>query len=251
MYSIVILGTGNVATHMFQALQLSKNCTVIQVYNHKKKSLLKFENTVSIETDISALKPADLYLICLKDDVIEYTAEQIKTKAGIIAHTSGNQGLLTSPKNSGVFYPLQTFSKTSELDYSTIPFCLEANSEENLSLLKSVASSISQHQYEISTTQRQTLHLAAVFVCNFTNHLYAVGEDICQQEHIPFDILKALIKETADKVQSQSPSEVQTGPAVRRDEKTITNHLKQLNSEDYKAIYNLMTTSILQKHDKL
>ena len=251
MYSIVILGSGNVATHMFQALQSSKICTVIQVYNHKRSSLLKFENSVPLTTDISTLKPADLYLICLKDDVIEYTAEQIKTKAGIIAHTSGNQGLLTSPKNSGVFYPLQTFSKTSGLDYSTIPFCLEANSEENLSLLKTIASSISQHQYEISTTQRQTLHLAAVFVCNFTNHLYAVGEDICQQEHIPFDILKALIKETADKVQSQSPSEVQTGPAVRRDEKTITNHLKQLNSEDYKAIYNLMTTSILQKHDKL
>jgi len=90
-----------------------------------------------------------------------------------------------------------------------------------------------------------------VFVCNFTNHLYAIGEDICLQDDIPFDILKALIKETSEKVQSQSPSEVQTGPAVRNDEKTITNHLKQLNSKDYKAIYNLITNSILQKHDKL
>jgi len=252
MYSIVILGSGNVATHMFRALQSSKTCAVIQVYNHNESSLLKFENSVSITSDISALKPADLYLICLKDDVIESVAEQIKTKTGIIAHTSGNQGLLTSPKDSGVFYPLQTFSKTSELDYSTIPFCLEANSEENLSLLKSIASSISQHQYEISTAQRQTLHLAAVFVCNFTNHLYAIGEDICLQDDIPFDILKALIKETSEKVQSQSPSEVQTGPAARNDQKTITNHLKQLNSEDYKAIYNLMTNSILQKkHDEL
>lgn len=252
MYSIVILGSGNVATHMFRALQSSKTCAVIQVYNHNESSLLRFENSVPITTDISALKPADLYLICLKDDVIESIAEQIKTKTGIIAHTSGNQGLLRSPKDSGVFYPLQTFSKTSELDYSTIPFCLEANSEENLSLLKSIASSISQHQYEISTAQRQTLHLAAVFVCNFTNHLYAIGEDICLQDDIPFDILKALIKETSEKVQSQSPSEVQTGPAARNDQKTITNHLKQLNSEDYKAIYNLMTNSILQKkHDEL
>ena len=252
MYSIVILGSGNVATHMFRALQSSKTCAVIQVYNHNESSLLRFENSVPITTDISALKPADLYLICLKDDVIESIAEQIKIKTGIIAHTSGNQGLLRSPKDSGVFYPLQTFSKTSELDYSTIPFCLEANSEENLSLLKSIASSISQHQYEISTAQRQTLHLAAVFVCNFTNHLYAIGEDICLQDDIPFDILKALIKETSEKVQSQSPSEVQTGPAARNDQKTITNHLKQLNSEDYKAIYNLMTNSILQKkHDEL
>lgn len=252
MYSIVILGSGNVATHMFRALQSSKTCAVIQVYNHNESSLLRFENSVSITSDISALKPADLYLICLKDDVIESVAEQIKIKTGIIAHTSGNQGLLRSPKDSGVFYPLQTFSKTSELDYSTIPFCLEANSEENLLLLKSIASSISQHQYEISTAQRQTLHLAAVFVCNFTNHLYAIGEDICLQDDIPFDILKALIKETSEKVQSQSPSEVQTGPAARNDQKTITNHLKQLNSEDYKAIYNLMTNSILQKkHDEL
>lgn len=250
MYSIVILGAGNVASHMFQAFQASEKCSVVQVYNHQPESLKAFEKSAATTTDLSELIEADMYLLCLKDDVIESIAEQIQTKSGIIAHTSGSQSILKA-LNSAVFYPLQTFSKESKLNYSKIPFCLEANSEENLKILKTVASCISSEVFEISSAQRQTLHLAAVFVCNFTNHLYAIGESICKDDDMPFDILKALIRETSAKVQTNSPSKVQTGPAIRNDESTIKRHLSQLQNQNQKDIYQLITQSILQKHDKL
>lgn len=250
MFSIVILGAGNVATHMMQAFQASEDCSVVQVYNHQPDSLSYFEEYTSITTDLSQLMEADLYLLCLKDDIIESVAKQIQTKSGIIAHTSGSQSILDS-SNSAVFYPLQTFSKGSKLNYSEIPFCLEANSEEHLKILKTIANCISSEVFEISSAQRQTLHLAAVFVCNFTNHLYAIGESICRKDDMPFDILKALIRETSEKVQINSPSEVQTGPAIRKDEGTIKRHLRQLNNQNHKDIYQLLTQSIIQKHDKL
>lgn len=250
MFSIVILGAGNVATHMFQAFQASGNCSVVQVYNHRPESLKAFEKLTATTTELSELIEADMYLLCLKDDVIESIAEQIQTKSGIIAHTSGSQSILRF-SNSAVFYPLQTFSKGSKLNYSEIPFCLEANSEENLQILKTIASCISPEVFEISSAQRQTLHLAAVFVCNFTNHLYAIGESICKEDDMPFDILKALIQETSAKVQINPPSEVQTGPAIRKDESTIKRHLSQLKDQNHKEIYQLLTQSIKQKHDKL
>jgi predicted short-subunit dehydrogenase-like oxidoreductase (DUF2520 family) len=248
MVSIVILGTGNVATHLYKAFQQTKECEVVQVYNHKTESLQAFENLTVTTTHLSELKEADLYLICLKDDVIESVANQIQTQSGIIAHTSGSQSILKLP-NSAVFYPLQTFSKTSSLDYSKIPFCLEANSEENLKTLKFIASKISNEVFEISSSQRQTLHLSAVFVCNFTNHLYTIGEQICKEDDMPFDILKALIQETSDKVQAQSPSKVQTGPAIRKDRSTIKRHLKQLKDKRHKDIYQLLTQSIIESND--
>lgn len=248
MFSIVILGTGNVATHMFKAFQNSKATRVIQVYNHRPESLKAFENLVDTTSSISGLKAADLYLLCLKDDVIEKISEQIQSFEAIIAHTSGSQTVLSKP-NSAVFYPLQTFSKNSPLDYSKIPICLEANSEENISILKTIASSISNQVFEIDSTQRQTLHLAAVFVCNFTNHLYKIGEDICQKDQMPFDILKALIQETSEKVNRESPSQIQTGPAIRKDSSTIKRHLKQLKDKRHKDIYQLLTQSIIESHD--
>jgi len=250
MYSIVILGTGNVATHMFKALQASDVCYVSQVYNHKAESLESFEHKTEVTTSISKIKTADLYLLCLKDDVIESVANQLEDKTGIIAHTSGSQAILKKP-NSAVFYPLQTFSKGSELDYSQIPFCLEANSEQHLKLIKDIAKSVSNQVFEISSQQRETLHRAAVFVCNFTNHLYAIGENICKNDDMPFDILKALIKETSEKVQRHSPSEVQTGPAIRKDKTTINKHLEGLSDSNYKAIYELLTNSIIKTYDKL
>lgn len=248
MFSIVILGTGNVATHMFQAFQASSECSVIQVYNHQPDSLQVFEKSTATTTNLSELKQADLYLLCLKDDVIETLANQIQTNSGIIAHTSGSQSILESA-NSGVFYPLQTFSKGSKLDYSKIPICLEANSEENLKILRAIGKCISTEIFEINSAQRQTLHLSAVFVCNFTNHLYSIGESICKEDNMPFDILRALIQETSKKIESNSPSDVQTGPAIRKDQSTIKRHLGQLQNKIHKDIYQLLTQSIIQKHD--
>ena len=190
--------------------------------------------------------------MALKDDVIPQVAAQLKDKNGLVAHTSGSVALdaLHGCGRKGVLYPLQTFSKEKEVNYATIPFCLEANNSDDLGLLKSLAEKISGKAYEIDSQQRKKLHLSAVFVCNFVNHLYAVGEQICQKSDIPFDILKPLIAETANKVQHASPAEVQTGPAMRNDQSTINSHLELLETSENKNIYELLTSAIQTFHGK-
>jgi predicted short-subunit dehydrogenase-like oxidoreductase (DUF2520 family) len=252
MIEIVLLGSGNVATHLFKAFSALEGIRIKQVYNHSRDSLSFFENTTETTTDISLIAEAEIYLLALKDDIIPKVAENLKDKPGVIVHTSGSVALdaLSGCNRRGVFYPLQTFSKDNELDYSQIPFCLEANSEEDLQLLKDLAGKISGKAYEISSAQRKKLHLSAVFVCNFVNHLYAVGEEICQKSEIPFEILKPLITETANKVQHASPAKVQTGPAIRNDRSTINTHLELLESSENRKIYELLTSAIQTFHGK-
>lgn len=252
MIEIVLLGSGNVATHLFKAFTAAEGIKVKQVYNHTSESLNFFKNKVETTTEISEITHADIYLLALKDDVIPLVAAQLKERSGLVVHTSGSVPLeaLKKCNRKGVFYPLQTFSKDKEMDYSTIPFCLESNNPEDLELLKSLAKKISGKAYEIDSQQRRKLHLSAVFVCNFVNHLYAVGEQICQKNDIPFDILKPLITETANKVQQASPANVQTGPAIRNDQSTINSHLELLDSNENKKIYELLTSAIQTFHGK-
>lgn len=252
MIDLVLLGSGNVATHLYKAFSASKEISVKQVYNHSQESLNDFKAETVVTTSLSELMQADVYLLALKDDVIPEVAKKISHMKGLVAHTSGAVILnaLHACKRTGVFYPLQTFSKNKELDYTQIPFCLEANNPSDLELLKKIAENISGKAYEINSEQRKRLHLSAVFVCNFVNHLYSIGEDICKENEIPFEILQPLIKETADKIKDSSPSEVQTGPAIRRDQSTIDAHLKLLSSSENKEIYQLITTAIQSFHGK-
>ncbi|MGB7786507.1 MAG: DUF2520 domain-containing protein [Salinimicrobium sp.] len=250
MMQLVLLGSGNVATHLYKAFSASKKVQVKQVYNHTRNNLDRFDTEVT--TELSALADADVYLLALKDDVIPQIAETLSSKNALIAHTSGSAGLdaLEKCERKGVFYPLQTFSKDKRLDYSEIPFCLEANSPEDLSLLKDMAAEVSGKFYEISSEQRKKIHLSAVFVCNFVNHLYSIGENICKENDIPFEILQPLIMETARKIRDASPSEVQTGPAIRNDQSTIQAHLEQLTDPQNKEIYQLLTQAIQSFHGK-
>lgn len=253
MIEMVLLGSGNVATHLFKAFSAAEGIRVKQVYNHTPHSLDFFRSKTETTTDFSELAPADVYMLALKDDVIPEISEKLKEKEGLLVHTSGSVSMdaLGNCPRRGVFYPLQTFSKDREVNYCTIPFCLEANSSEDLGLLKELAGKISGKSYEISSEQRKKLHLSAVFVCNFVNHLYAVGEQICQKSQIPFEILKPLIAETAGKVQQASPGRVQTGPAIRNDRSTIDAHLRLLDSsEENQEIYNILTSAIQTFHGK-
>lgn len=253
MIEIVLLGSGNVATHLFKAFSAAEGIRVKQVYNHSEDSLNFFRKKTDVTTELSELVPADVYLLALKDDIIPEISEKLKQQDGLVVHTSGSVSLdaLGSCSRRGVFYPLQTFSKDREVNYTTIPFCLEANTSEDLELLRKVSEEISGKSYEISSAQRKKLHLSAVFVCNFVNHLYAVGEQICQKSEIPFDILKPLITETANKVQHASPAKVQTGPAIRNDRSTINGHLQLLGaSQENREIYKLLTSAIQTFHGK-
>lgn len=251
MNSIVIFGTGNVAHHLSKAFSSAKDFRVIQVYNHKPESLKSFSTETETTINLAKVKPADIYLMAVKDDAISEIADHIIYKDALMLHTSGAVDIevFSNFSRRGVFYPLQTFSKNKEVDFSQIPLCIEANKKDDLQLLESLGKSISENVYHINSQQRRSLHVAAVFVSNFVNYLYTEGEAICKKNNIPFEILQPLIMETASKVTRMSPMEAQTGPAKRNDVGVLQSHLSQLNKEQQK-IYSLLTQSIQALHGK-
>lgn len=248
MMKVVIFGTGNVATHLFEAFFMSENVVVVQVFNRSENGLVAFAERTQTTTSLEELAPADVYLLCVKDDAIPELASKIPFKDKIIVHTSGSVPLLETSEKNGVFYPLQTFSKEVEVDFSKIPLCLEASDENTFKVLEQLARTISEKSYAISSEQRKSLHLAAVFVCNFTNYLYRIGENICLENQVPFEILHALMRETTRKATLNSPAEIQTGPAKRNDHETIKLHLAQLKNPQFKEIYTLLSQGIMNEN---
>lgn len=248
-YKIALIGAGNVATQLGLALKESKH-TIVQVYSKQISSsetlakLLKCEHT-NIPEKID--RTADIYIIAVNDDAIIAVVKQLKLSDQIVVHTSGSvdiKVLKSASKNYGVFYPLQTFSKTKKAEFKNIPICLEANNTSTLKVLESIGKSISNNVQSINSEQRKTIHVAAVFACNFTNHFYSIASDILQSQKLSLDILKPLIEETASKIKNNSPAKMQTGPAIRGDKKTMEAHLKLISSKEYKQLYKLVSKSI-------
>lgn len=251
MKRIVLFGTGNVATHLFEAYKSSSKFKIVQVFNHSEKSLETFKKNVPTTTDFTKVEDADIYILALKDDFLSQFANRLKTTEALVVHTSGSVSMdaLKHFKHFGVFYPLQTFSKNKKIDFTGIPICVEANTEKDIQLLKELASEIAENIFKITSEQRKSLHVAAVFVSNFVNYLYTEGESICKENKVPFEILHPLILETASKAVNMSPKEAQTGPAKRQDQAVINSHLELLNEEQQK-IYSLLTKSIQNLHGK-
>jgi len=252
MINTIILGAGNVATHLYHALQKADGVTVSQWYNRNLSPLQQFKNEVDITSDITALKKADIYIIAVSDDAVAKLSTQLPFENRLVVHTSGSVSIsdLNKKHQRGVFYPLQSFSKTASLDFSEVPICLEIERKSNLSILKGLAEAIGCKHYKVNSEQRSALHLSAVFINNFTNQLYRIGHEITESKGVEFEILKPLIKETAHKVETISPFMAQTGPAKRNDKKTIQKHLNALEKDIHKNIYELMTKSIKETHGK-
>ncbi|APA92800.1 DUF2520 domain-containing protein [Myroides odoratimimus] len=246
MITISILGSGKVAHHLILNFLEHDNICLQQVYARTPNKVKDLVSHNQIISDINELKPADIFIIAVSDDAIEEVSSTIPLKDAFVVHTSGTMPMnsIATTSRKGVFYMLQTFSIDKEVDFSLIPYCIEASNKQDFELLEKLALSFSERVYKISTDQRQSIHLAAVFVNNFTNHLFKLGEDICKENMVPFDILKPLILETATKVQTLSPREAQTGPAARNDQGTIDRHLEALNDPIKKEIYQLITNSI-------
>ncbi|WP_269235723.1 Rossmann-like and DUF2520 domain-containing protein [Flavobacterium flavigenum] len=246
MIKITVIGSGNVAQHLIKAFTKSEQIEIVQVFSRKKESVLNLVNADRIVTEFANLHESDLYIISVSDDAISEVSEHLPFKNQLVVHTSGTTSIdvLDSKNRKGVFYPLQTFSKAKSVDFSIIPICLEAKNPEDYTILETVAKSISEAVFSISSEQRKALHVSAVFVNNFTNHLYQIGQEICENNQVPFDILKPLILETADKIKFLSPADAQTGPAKRHDSTTIEAHLNYLTDENQRNIYKLLTQSI-------
>jgi len=250
MISVVVLGAGNVATHLYKAFKKSEDVSVVQWYNRTRTSIAEYANEVEVIDNLNDLKEADIYIIAISDDSIAQLSKNLPFKDRLIVHTSGSVSIHDMDRKNrlGVFYPLQTFSKATDLDFNKVPICIEIKEKQNLKILKDLAKAIGCVSYKIYTEQRQTLHLAAVFVNNFTNQMYRIAHEIGDAENVDFNILKPLILETAKKVQHISPYMAQTGPAKRNDKKTIKRHLKQIESDEHKKIYELLTNSIKKTH---
>lgn len=246
MINIVIIGSGNVAQHLILAFAKSNEIEVLQVFSRRKDTITHLIDSDKITDTITNLAEADMYIIAISDDAISAISSQLPFKNRLVVHTSGSVSMdsLDSKNRKGVFYPLQTFSKNKAVDFSTIPICLESENETDYILLEKVAQSISKNTYKINGEQRKSLHVSAVFVNNFVNHLYQIGNEICIENKVSFDILKPLILETANKILLLSPKEAQTGPAIRNDKHTIEAHLDFLTKENQATLYKLLTQSI-------
>lgn len=250
---MTIIGSGNVAQHLIQAFLKSNEIELVQVFSRQKEVVAHLVSPEKITANFDELKDVDVYLLAISDDAIVGVSKLIPFHNKFVVHTSGSVAMtdLDDKNRKGVFYPLQTFSKNKAVDFGQIPICLETQNDTDYKLLETIAKSISNKVYAISSEQRKALHVSAVFVSNFANHMYQIGNKICEEHQVPFDILKPLIQETANKILSLSPEEAQTGPAKRRDSQTINSHLTFLSDENQKEIYKILTKSIIDNDKKL
>ncbi len=257
--TITIIGAGSVGTALAHRFY-EKGHSIQQVFSRQKAKAQKLAAEVEAKAvdQLQDIEPnAQYYILAVHDDAIAQVAQQltvIKQTDAIIAHSSGATPMaaLASCRNYGVFYPLQTFSTSIPPDFEELPFCITANTEENRQQLFELASSICPNVYTISEAQRQRLHVAAVVVNNFSNHLFALADRLCRQEQLDFEILKPLIRQTLRKIEQSAPEQVQTGPAARGDRGTIERHLDwlDLHAPELKTLYTELTENILKLHER-
>ena len=251
MKTINLIGYGNVGFHLAKAIMKSNIFVLKNIYTRNENDVNEEFSNLFVH-DLSRLTEADITIISVTDQSIAELSENISFQNQLVVHTSGTfpmQGL-SSKNRKGVFYPLQTFSKDKDLDFKTIPLCLETENESDYQIIEALANELSDNVYEISSEKRQNLHVTAVFVCNFVNHMFTIGKEIANENEIPFEIFYPLIDETVSKIHSLEPKKAQTGPAIREDYATIDKHLLKISNDNYKNIYKLLTNSIIQNGKK-
>lgn len=255
LHTVNIVGAGNVATHLAKALHAS-GFVVQQIYSRRLAVAEKLAHRVSAEAidDIQGLKAADIAIISIPDDAVEDVAKQLPENQNLVLHTSGTLDMTVfgDREHVGIFYPLQTFSKEVSLDFENIPILVDGKSPLEVEEITQLAKLLGNKTYRLQSDQKKWLHLNAVVVNNFVNHLFALAKDSSEAHGVPFDLYSALMKETVEKALRTSPAEAQTGPAKRGDQKVIEEHVKLLLSEDPNSdlakLYPEISKSIQKKH---
>ena len=250
---ITLIGAGNAGYHLGRYLHAA-GAEIVQVFSRnsvKAEELAKATGAHAITRLERAEPGADLYILAVSDGAIASVAAQLRQRLpaeSAVVHTSGATPSTVLahyfPKH-GIFYPLQTFSREREPDFSTIPICIYSPDEALEGQLAALGRQVSRSVHRIDDEQRAILHLAAVFVNNFTNHLFHIGQHILQEETLSFDLLLPLIRETVSKIETHKPKDMQTGPARRSDQETITRHLAYLKKfPGFEDVYEILTKSI-------
>lgn len=252
--NVIIIGCGNVGYHLGKRFQ-EVGVEVLQVFSRKAEKARRLARLIdaTYTTKLKNIRPnADLYILAVSDSAVEGVqaelAQHIPLKK-LVVHTSGScpQTAFTAFPNHGVFYPLQTFSVARAANFDIIPLCVDATQATQIEALEALARRIAPNVYRITDEQRAKLHVAAVFINNFSNHLAAIAHQLTEREGLSFDLLRPLMLETALKIQEHAPKDVQTGPAVRKDESTIQRHLDYLEFDpELQKIYTLLTKNIMQ-----
>lgn len=250
--SITFVGAGNVATHLSLALAAA-GFVVRQVWSRTETSaeILAGKLGCPFTTNLLDVNlDSDVYIISVKDDVLEQIASTLLggRDHALFLHTAGSMPMdVLKSGRRGVLYPMQTFSKDKSVAFAEVPFFIETSVDDDLELVKTIATSLSQKVYVLKSEDRKYLHLAAVFCCNFANHCSALAARLLADHGIPFDVMLPLVDETAAKLHVLSPSEAQTGPAVRGDEVVMNRHLDILKADGedtLSSIYKLLSDSI-------
>ncbi len=254
---IVLIGAGNMGYQLGKQLY-ERQAGLIQIFSRtdeKAKTLSEATGNTAYITDLKDVRTdADLYVLAIKDDAIELVAEQLNSlgKAGkFVVHTSGvTPTEVFKPwfRRFGSFYPFQSFSRDRQTDFSKVPVCFYANTSKDASLLDQLGQQLGCKTFPVNDKERAILHVNGVFVNNFTNYLYRISWEIMEKEGLPFDLLRPLILETAQKIMEHPPQEMQTGPAIRNDQKSIKRHLDYLKTwPEYRKIYKVLTKGISKK----
>ena len=241
----VIIGSGNVAYHLAKAFT-QNNIKVHQIYGRNEIELSKISSEFKIPYSNQNLEEAELYIIAVSDSSVEHVSELIKNENALVAHTSGSlpKEVLKGNYRKASFYPLQTFSKTKNLDYSKIPFFIEADNQIDEKSLFELASIISDNVEVSDYEKRKYIHLTAVFACNFVNHLFARAKEISDSQDLDFNYFLPLINETVEKIHHLDPKLAQTGPAVRGDERVLKLHEELITNKEQLDIYKTLNESI-------
>ena len=241
----VLIGSGNVAYHLAKAFH-QNHIEVSQIFGRNENDLKAISDELNIPFSTTNLADADFYIICVNDDSIAEVSKMITKEDGLVAHTSGSltKEILDGNYRKASFYPLQTFSKSKELNYSEVPFFIEAENKNDVETLKKLAFKISKNVMESDYEKRKYIHLTAVFACNFVNHLFARAKEIADSQDLDFNYFIPLIDETVEKIHHLEPKTAQTGPAVRGDERVLKLHEVLITNEEHRKIYNTMNESI-------
>ncbi len=253
-FKISILGTGNLAWHLAPALEEAGH-TVTEIFGRDIKKAEKITQRVYVaeakdDLDFSESE-AQIFILAVSDNAISALADEIiLPEDSILVHTSGSVALdilgYSSAAYTGIFYPLQTFTKSRVIDFDEVPFLLESEDQTTLQTLKKLAKSLSPLQFVVKSKDRLALHVAAVFAGNFTNHMIRLAEEIMHRQGLDFEMLKPLIIEAISKSLEIGAQQAQTGPALRGDLSTLDLHHNFLNyNEQVAEIYRLISQDIM------
>jgi len=249
---VVLIGSGNVATSLAHALQ--DKCRLVQIYSRHLDIACRLAAAVHCDSAVSDLAQltddADTYIIAVHDDAIADVVAATADNGALWVHTSGSKPMQLFEGHRqcyGVLYPMQSFSRQLVTPLDDVHLFVEGNSAETLARVENFAHLLSKHVVAASSEQRRQLHVAAVFSCNFANHLWTLASEVLADAHLPFDAMMPLIRTTVAKLDHLSPAASQTGPAVRHDQRVIDAHLAMLQG-DKRDIYDLMTRSIMERN---